>query len=147
MARIERADDGWLLYPRWPIQHLREASGEMSAIAVRTRRLGKAVRLQTVYQLIRERTASRVEFRSLDETEHADVLLTGHFKNESRVLRHADWQDSVTIAQAWGWRHGPARWNVARPAKWAAEQTAAAILNHARSCAGTPGRRRVRSAA
>ena len=146
MVRIERGHDGWLLHPSWPIQHLRNASGEMSTITVRTRRLGKPVRLRTVYQLIRERTVSRVDFRPLGRTEHADVLLTAHFKDELRVLRHDDWRNSVTIAHAWGWS-GPAGWKVARPAKWSAEQTAAAILEHARSCAGTPGRRRVRSAA
>ena len=137
LGKIERADDGWLLHPSWPIQHLRDASGVRSAIAVRTRRLAGPVRLRTVYQLISERSAKNAEFRPLNETEHAEVLLTGHFKDESRVLRPADWRDTVTIAHAWGW-HGPAGWNVARPVKWSAEQTAAAILEQATSDAGMP---------
>ena len=146
MGRIEHAHEGWLLHPSWPIQRLRAASGEMSAIAVRTRQLTGAVRLRAVYRLISERSASRVEFRPLDGTEHADVVLTAHLKDERRVLRHDDWRDTVTIAHAWGW-DGPAGWSVARPAKWSAEQTAAAILEHASSDTETPRRRRVRSAA
>lgn len=107
MVRIERVNDGWLLHPSWPIQHLRDASGEISAIAVRTSRLNRPVRIRCVYHLIRERTTSRVKFRPLDGTEHADMLLTAHFKDELRVLRHANWRDSVTIAHAWRWA-GPA---------------------------------------
>ena len=76
MVRIERADDGWLLHPSWTVQHLRDASGRRWAIAVRTQRLAKPVRVRTVFQLTSERSASSAEFRSLNETEHADVLLT-----------------------------------------------------------------------
>ena len=47
MVRIERVDDGWLLHPSWPIQHLRDASGVRSAIAMCTRRLAGPVRLWT----------------------------------------------------------------------------------------------------
>ena len=38
--------------------------------------------------------------RPVDETEHADVFLTGRFKDESRMLRHVDWQNTVTMGTA-----------------------------------------------
>ena len=92
MVWIERADDGWLLHPSWPIQHLAgRASGVRAAIAVRTRRLDQPARLRSLY-LVGERSGSSVEFGPVDETEHVDVLLTGHFKVESRALRHTDWR-------------------------------------------------------
>ena len=110
---------------------------DRTAITVRNRRLKQPARLRSVYQ-----TDSRAEHRAMPRsvpwkgTEHAEVLL----------LRHADRQDTLTIGHAWS-RHGPTGWNVARPARWSAEQTTAAILEHATSDAGMQGRRRVRSAA